>query len=123
MYTTFKYKLFFMLAGLLSVSAASAQTNSRQALLETVKQNMQKSCDVQQFLDCSNMDQDTCIKVANTALEQCASLFPDDLSALTQEQLLRFEADFETCTNGSARQFGIDIELSNRCGQQLQNWN
>lgn len=116
-------KLIVTLAAALTLSPASAQTDSRLALLKMVKQNMLQSCTNQQFLDCSNIDKNTCITVASQAFEQCASLFPDDLTALTQEQLIRFEADFETCTNGSARQHGIDIELSSRCGQQLQNWN
>ncbi len=111
-------KSFFCIA-LFSPLTVLAQDELQQTLFNQLKQNIEKSCQSQDFLKCVDINNDTCQTVSNDQLEKVSSLIESNAEALAQGQFSGLLKQIKTARNNVLEANGIEVAKANACGKEF----
>ena len=109
---------FFCIA-LFAPLTVLAEDNLQQTLFNQLKQNIEKSCQSQDFLNCVNINNDTCQTVSSDQLKQVSSLIESNAEALAQGQFTDLLKQIKVIRNNVLETNGIEVAKANACGKEF----
>ncbi len=108
-----------MLISIFVSASVFAQNDIQQSLLKQLKQNVEKSCQNADFLDCVSINESTCHAVSKDQLEKISSIIETHSQAVAEHQFTEILKLIKSARNEILEENNIDVNKANACGKEF----